>query len=164
MTGGEMKPYRSTDWKEFRNDVIRLDGGVCVRCSRGPSDGVVLQVHHKQYLFGHKPWEYPYELCETLCRGCHAAEHGKIMPRFGWDQVGWDDLGDLTGKCDYCGTEIRYVFLIQHKKWHTMEVGEICCDNLTCSQVASEHMESIRRFSARRKRFVSSSRWMIDKS
>lgn len=141
---------------------MRPDGGVCTSCGRGPNDGVVLHVHHKQYLSGHKPWEYPYDLCATLCSGCHAAKHGIIPPKFGWEHVGWDDLDDLAGTCEYCGTSIRYVFMVQHPHWRTMEVGEICCDNLTSTQVASGLMESKRRYSDRLKRFVSSPRWSSD--
>jgi hypothetical protein len=153
--------YRNAQWKQYREAVILLDNGVCVRCGRGSVDGVVLQVHHKIYYPGRKPWEYPYDACETLCKGCHAAEHGEIPPRYGWDCVGWNDLEDLVGTCENCGTAIRYIFLIQHEKWGTLEVGEICCDNLTCTQAASSHMESIRRLNDRRKRFVSSIRWKV---
>ncbi|MCX7257277.1 MAG: hypothetical protein NTZ64_11205 [Polaromonas sp.] len=126
-----MKPYRSREWKIFRNEVIRLDGGACSNCGKTASDGAILQVHHKQYFSGRSPWDYPYNLCETLCKGCHAAEHGLIPPKFGWEHVGWDDLGELNGICECCGTSIRYIFLVQHPKWNPMEVGEICCDNLT---------------------------------
>jgi len=156
-----MNLYRTADWAKFRSEIIKLDGGVCLTCGRSKVDGAVLQVHHKQYLPGHKPWEYPFDLCETICSRCHASLHGVIPPKFGWEHVGWDDLNDLTGTCECCGTSIRYVFLIQHPKWRTMEVGEICCDNLTSSQVASGFMESKRRFSHRLKRFVSSSRWSV---
>jgi hypothetical protein len=154
--------YRTADWAAFRAEVIRLDGGACLTCGRTSDDGVVLQVHHKQYLLGHKPWEYPFDLCETTCSGCHAATHGHIPPRFGWTHVGWDDLGDLTGTCECCGTAIRYVFLVEHSQWRAMEVGETCCDNLTSSQVASGFMESKRRYADRLKRFVCSSRWRIE--
>lgn len=156
-----MHPYHSADWAAFRAEVIRLDGGACLTCGRTKADGAVLQVHHKRYLPGHEPWEYPFELCETICSGCHAALHGLIPPKFGWEHVGWDDLDDLTGTCECCGTSIRYVFMIQHPKWRPMEVGEICCDNLTSTQVASGFMESKRRYAARLKRFVSSPRWSL---
>lgn len=73
--------------------------------------------------------------------------------------MGHDDLGNLIGNCELCGTEIRYVFLVSHSNWLPMEVGEICCDHLTCSDIASNHMESVRRYNDRRKRFASSSRW-----
>lgn len=154
-----MDGYRSRDWQAFRRQVIRLDNHVCTVCGRSEKDGAILQVHHKRYIKGKKPWEYPYELCSALCKGCHAMEHGIIPPNFGWTHVGWDDLGELSGTCDCCGTSIRYVFLVQHENWHAMEVGEICCDNLTSTQVASDIMESRRRYATRLKTFASSSRW-----
>lgn len=154
-----MQPYRSKEWREFRAAVIRLDGGQCQRCGRSGTDGATLHVHHKIYRKGWLPWEYALDDCETLCGGCHAEHHGKIPPKVGWEFAGYDDLGDLIGRCDLCGTEIRHVFLVYHSNWPAMEVGEICCDHLTCTELASNHMESIRRFNDRRKRFVSSTRW-----
>lgn len=156
-----MQPYSSAEWKAFRNEVIRLDGGECKQCGRGPSDGVVLNVHHKTYIRGHKPWEYTHDLCETLCKGCHAALHHLIRPKFGWEFFGWEDLGQPTGSCDCCGRAIRYVFIISHADWETTEVGETCCDNLTSTQVASGFMESKRRYADMLKRFVSSKRWHL---
>jgi hypothetical protein len=152
--------YRSASWHEFRQEVLRLDGYACTQCGRQRKDGVRLHVHHKRYLAGHKPWEYPHDQCATLCSGCHAGEHGIIPPKFGWAFVGYDDLGDLSGECEYCGTAIRHSFLVEHERWGAMEVGEVCCDNLTSTQVATGHLESLRRHLDRRKRFVSSTRWM----
>ena len=45
-----------------------------------------------------------------------------------------------------------------------MEVGEICCDNLTSSQAASGFMESRRRYADRLKRFIDSSRWEVSRA
>lgn len=154
-----MDAYRSKDWHSFRREVMRLDNHACTLCGRKESEGVILQVHHKQYLQGRKPWEYPYQLCMTVCKGCHAAEHGIIPPKFGWEHVGCDDLGNLDGTCECCGKSIRYVFLVTHKAWTSMEVGEVCCDNLTSTQVASGVLESRRRYSTRLKTFISSTRW-----
>ena len=154
-----MDAYRSKDWYLFRREVIRLDNNACTICGRKESDGVILQVHHKQYFKGRKPWEYPYQLCMTVCKGCHASEHGIIPPKFGWEHIGWDDLGGLDGTCECCGTSIRYVFIVTHENWTPMEVGTVCCDNLTSTQVASDVMDSHRRYSTRRKTFISSTRW-----
>lgn len=154
-----MDSYRSKDWRKFRAEVIRLDGGVCRSCGRGIEDGVSLHVHHKKYIAGHKPWEYPHSACETLCGGCHAAQHGLIPPKFGWTFAGWDDYGGLDGICECCGKEIRYSFLVSHPDWVTIEVGETCCDNLTSSRAASDLLDSRRRYHSRLKRFVSSKRW-----
>lgn len=154
-----MDAYQHAKWLSFRAEVLRLDGNACTQCGKRASDGAVLQVHHKRYLAGHKPWEHPHDMCAALCKGCHAAEHGHIPPRFGWSLDGYDDLGDLSGECENCGSALRHCFLITHPKWRAMEVGEDCCDNLTCTQLASNHIESVRRYQERRKTFVSSPRW-----
>jgi hypothetical protein len=114
LTGVEdpMSIYKQKQWLDFRRDIIKLDGGRCRQCGRSEKNGVVLQVHHKIYIRGKFPWQYAPTDCETLCQGCHAQTHGKIKPTFGWDLLGSDDLGDLSGQCDFCGTELRYTFLI----------------------------------------------------
>lgn len=156
-----MRLYRRKDWLKYRTEIIELDGGACARCGRSPSEGAVLQIHHKRYLPGKLPWEYPYAMCETLCKGCHAGEHGIVRPFVGWECVGHDDLGDLSGECDLCGTDIRYVFFVQHAKWPILEVGETCCDHLTGTTVANDYMDSIRSAESRQKRFIQSARWKL---
>lgn len=151
--------YSHAEWLQFREDGIKLDGGRCVRCLRSRADGVVLQLHHKAYKSGRLPWQYGHDECETLCKGCHAEEHGHIMPRSDWELIATDDLGDLCGNCEYCDTELRYTFLIHHPNWGFMSVGTKCCDRFTDTAEASEHHAEFVRRNARRKKFVSSSRW-----
>ena len=154
-----MKQYRHAMWVQFRNDVIKLHAGRCSHCERSNSDGIILQVHHKLYVSGRLPWEYDVSDCEALCKGCHAAEHGIIMPRDGWQCIGVDDLGDLNGNCELCGTDIRYVYAIEHQSWGPMAVGTICCDKLTGTLDASDHHAMHLRTTEALKRFVSSKRW-----
>jgi hypothetical protein len=40
-----------------------------------------------------------------------------------------------------------------------MSVGTICCDNLTGTEQASNHVESTHRYKGRLKRFLNSTRW-----
>ncbi len=155
-----MKLYRKNQWKEFRKDVIESDGSKCTSCGRGEIE-VVLQVHHKKYISGRKPWEYAIQDCITLCKGCHAVEHGLMMPKFGWEYIGDEDLGDLSGTCDNCGAPIRYVFMVYHENWGTLEVGTMCCDNLTDSNIASNKMESLKSYEGRMERFINSRRWKL---
>lgn len=150
--------YANEKWAVFRSKVIALDGGDCVVCGRSTFDGVVLQVHHKFYISGRKPWEYELCDCETLCRGCHAREHGEIRPDTGWEYVGEEDLGDLCGNCELCDTAIRYVHYVQHKHWEQMGVGTNCCDNLTGTKEATE----ARRLMGRFRRFMSADKWSSD--
>lgn len=155
-----MNLYRHAEWVKFRNEVIKLHGGRCARCNRSREDGAILQVHHHNgYISGRKPWEYGHTECEALCKGCHAEEHGKIMPRSGWELLGHDDLGDVIENCELCGTDIRYVYAITHRNWGPMAVGTDCCDRLTGTAQASEHHDRYIKNIDMRKRFVTSKRW-----
>jgi len=154
-----MRYYYRKDWLNYRDEIIERDGGICIKCGRGSLEGAILQVHHKQYLSGKLPWEYPHDYCETLCKGCHAGQHGIIKPFTGWECVGYEDLGEISGECELCGTSIRHVFVVQHEKWPPMEVGEVCCDHLTDTCVATNHMGVLRSVEARQQRFVESTRW-----
>jgi hypothetical protein len=147
--------YRTEQWRKFRDTVFELDGYKCVDCNRIQSDGVTLQVHHKRYIRGLKPWDYAPEDCETLCRRCHAEKHGLVFPKFGWTCCGEEDLGELSGECERCGTQLRYVFTVTHDDWFDMEVGTDCCDDMTGTQVASEW----RKLHERKKRFLKSRKW-----
>lgn len=151
--------YRKKEWYEFRKQVIKLDGNKCTHCGRS-SEEVVLQVHHKKYISGKKPWEYEMEDCITLCQGCHAAEHGKIMPKTGWLYFGYEDLGDLIGSCELCMNSIRHAFVVYNPDWGTLTVGTVCCDNLTEGAEAS----NLRRFTARKIRFLKSKRWHVEEN
>lgn len=157
-----MNGYRNNKWIEFRNEVIELDGHVCSHCGRAKSEGAILQVHHNKYSRGLKPWEYPLEQCETVCKACHAGIHGKIKPRTGWEYLAEEDLGDLTGECNHCGSSLRYLFTIFHESWGCLEVGTICCDTLTESESASAYARAQKRREGRAKRFIESSRWKLD--
>jgi len=151
-------PYHNSLWIEFRESIIELDGHKCSVCGRGRNE-VVLQVHHLKYIAGRKPWEYAADECKTLCKGCHASEHGIIMPKFGWEYIGEEDLGDLIGICDNCNSALRHLFYIFHENWGTIGVGTHCCDTLTDSKIASNLIESQKRFDERKKRFFISKRW-----
>lgn len=155
-----MKSYRSVEWKKFYAEVIKLHENRCAKCLRSKSKDIILQVHHKQYIRGRDPWDYRYDECEVLCKGCHAKEHGIIIPSEGWDAVGQDDLGGLYGNCEYCGTALRYTHLIAHEKWPVIEVGIDCCDKLTASTEASTYNLEYTNRIRRRKNFIESSRWI----
>lgn len=149
--------YRNPEWLAFREEVLNIDGGRCRCCNRSEDDGVVLQVHHLQYHKGTPIWEYPLKDCLTLCKGCHAKQHGLIRPRSGWHLVYQEDLEDLIGTCEKCGTTIRHAFRIDHPSWDSMTVGTFCCDDLTGTNEASSLMRQVER----RQRFLSSPQWRL---
>ena len=85
------------------------------------------------------------------------------MPKFGWEYIGYQDLGDLCGICENCNNALRHAFYVYHENWGIIEVGEYCCDALTDSVIASNQMESQKRFESRKERFLRSKRWIVEK-
>jgi len=154
-----MKGYQTSQWQAFRKEVIELDGNRCHACQRTEPD-VVLQVHHKKYIPDLAPWQYSYADCETLCKGCHAAEHGKIPPKTGWRYLGYEDLGEVSANCELCGSNFRYQFFVFHPNWGSMQVGAYCCNALTATELASNQMAAQQRFDDRKQRFIDSKRWI----
>lgn len=123
--------YINKDWLAFSEKVKRRDGK-CLQCKRGPGE-VTLQVHHEIYIPGKAPWEHAVSDCRTLCKGCHAKEHGLIEPDRGWTLLSIDDLGRPDGTCERngCGADIRYAHLTYHPKWGYLVVGSTCIEHLT---------------------------------
>ena len=72
LSDGRYRDYlRSDAWRQRRNDALRRDGFVCVRCSGRKR----LEVHHLTYArMGH---EEPNDLV-TLCSACHQAQHKTV--------------------------------------------------------------------------------------
>lgn len=140
------KDYRNTAWLEFREKAFEALGYCCQRCHRSDDD-VVLQVHHKVYIDGRKPWEYNLSDCEVLCSGCHAREHGHVKPDYDWNLSHSNDLGSTIGTCELCGSTLRFEFHVFHNDWsEPMVVGTVCCDNLTGTQEATEFRKKEKAF------------------
>jgi hypothetical protein len=124
--------YSHTEWVKFSKKVVARDNNKCVKCNR-TSPEVVLQAHHEVYTTNKPPWESALSDCITLCKGCHAREHGLIEPNSGWFLVSIDDLGAVSGICERlnCGSKIRYEHLTYHPKWGYKIVGSTCIEHLT---------------------------------
>lgn len=59
-------------WLEKRESILERDNYKCQDCL---CKGSELHVHHKKYIDGRMPWEYPNELLITLCGSCHKRVH-----------------------------------------------------------------------------------------
>ena len=155
--------YRTSQWKSQCKRIIERDNHCCVHCGRSEDDAI-LQVHHLHYEKGKKAWEYPDEDLITLCKYCHAEEHGAVMPQSGWEYLGSNDLEDLVGECEWCHTPIRFEHSLFHPKWGYLVVGSQCADKLTSSCEASEYEDKRKKISARLRRFLTSPRWKNKKN
>lgn len=70
---------KNPKWQRKRLEIMQRDDFKCVRC--GFNDRT-LHVHHKDYIYGFKAWEYPEIMLETLCDICHYFEHAKAATTF----------------------------------------------------------------------------------
>lgn len=95
LTKKQMQGYRSASWRALRRQIFEREGWRCMTCGK-ICEEADLQVHHLYYLMDKMPWEYPPEALTSICKGCHAKEHGHIMPTSGWEYVGYNDLGDFA--------------------------------------------------------------------
>lgn len=55
-------------WQKKRLEIMKRDEFRCRLCLDTKTS---LQVHHKHYVYGKEPWEYPNEDLVTLCEECH---------------------------------------------------------------------------------------------
>lgn len=63
-----LRDYR---WKERRKEIMRREGFRCRRCGAKGR----LNVHHRWYIYGRMPWQYPDRCLITLCEKCHRHVH-----------------------------------------------------------------------------------------
>jgi 5-methylcytosine-specific restriction endonuclease McrA len=66
-------------WQRMRLEVLSRTDFKCALCGMGDK---TLHVHHRYYVSGRQPWDYPAHSLVSLCEGCHSAE-----PEYGADAV-----------------------------------------------------------------------------
>lgn len=72
----EKKTYwqllRDPRWQRLRLEIMEAANFACSRCEKSDD---TLNVHHRLYRKGAKPWEYAPSDLECLCEDCHENEH-----------------------------------------------------------------------------------------
>ena len=58
-------------WQKKRLEILSRDEFTCKICG---SKTTTLNIHHRHYINGREPWDYPSELLITLCEICHKKE------------------------------------------------------------------------------------------
>lgn len=154
------RAYNNVNWYQFSNAVQHRDNYHCLKCGKNKTE-TVLQTHHTIYKYDLEPWEYPLSDCITLCKGCHAKEHGLIQPSDGWTLISIDDLGARDGICEKsgCGNEIRYEHKIYHPNYGYISVGSTCVEYLTKEDqfISSEVLKVLKNISE----FIYNSSWEL---
>ncbi|MGM9811107.1 MAG: HNH endonuclease [Paludibacteraceae bacterium] len=160
MIKEQVKGYRKKAWREKREEILHRDGYTCKWCGRRESETVKLHVHHLTYIRGCQPWDYPNELLETLCAGCHSGEHEKTMPKDGWiydDEYDTEEYG--SEQCELCGNDLRYVHTLHHPNWGMIMVGCDCANSLMIGSKADEQRKERMRRARKYKTFMESPMW-----
>ena len=65
------KLLKDKRWSLRRMEIMRRDGFRCRRCGATSH----LNVHHRWYVYGRRPWEYSDRYLVTLCEQCHRHVH-----------------------------------------------------------------------------------------
>lgn len=65
------RQLRDRRWYQRRMEIMRRDDFRCRRCGATGR----LNVHHRWYVYGRQPWQYPDRCLVTLCEKCHRHVH-----------------------------------------------------------------------------------------
>ena len=74
MTSPYSIKLKDPRWQKKRLKILERDGWACQLCDDSES---TLVVHHRRYLPGTEPWDYPDHLLVTLCEDCHESERSE---------------------------------------------------------------------------------------
>lgn len=66
---------RDPRWQKMRLQVMNRDEFSCQFCG---DPTTTLNVHHRWYVAGREPWDYPLDSLLTLCEVCHAEETASL--------------------------------------------------------------------------------------
>lgn len=68
---GYTEKFKDPRWQKLRLKILERDNWTCQCCG---NTKLTLHVHHRYYIKGKDPWEYPKEALITLCEECHEIE------------------------------------------------------------------------------------------
>jgi hypothetical protein len=85
-------------WIKKRKKILRRDGFKCKMCGSNNN----LEVHHRYYIYSHKPWDYSDSALVTLCESCHKIIHKTMTPFVYYRGIDGLSQMDFT-PCERCG-------------------------------------------------------------
>lgn len=94
---------RDPRWQKKRLEILQLRGWKCVSCEDSEEE---LHVHHRYYISGRDPWEYPDWCYEVKCKSCHQHDHDWVQEGF----TEWETMVDelLAGSDGDSGLSFAY--------------------------------------------------------
>lgn len=83
-------------WQKKRLEILDRDRWNCRKCG---DDKSTLHVHHRRYIPGRDPWDYPDTMLTTLCELCHSTEREE------WNEYSTSIIEQLQDK--FFGDDLR---------------------------------------------------------
>ena len=106
-------------WQRKRLEMMQRDDFKCVSCS---SEDKTLHVHHKYYVSGREPWDYPPCAYATMCWHCHEIETQQgvdewrpwesALGDFFWSEDWWTEFSSKLNEWCYF-SQTPYPFIMQ---------------------------------------------------
>lgn len=80
----EQTPYHEQladeRWLVKKQEILSIHHHKCSLCKTRGDEKNPLEIHHKYYIFGNRPWDYNSSVLVPLCRNCHHLIHETIAP------------------------------------------------------------------------------------
>lgn len=116
-------------WQRLRLEILERDGFKCRWCY---SEDKTLHVHHKYYISGREPWQYPPEAYLTLCLDCH-----DLMKADGaLEYRDWEAFSGAISEDNGVGLELAHDFA-----QHFLQMKESCgLNNTECLTILNAFM------------------------
>ena len=68
------------DWRKLRHELVAIKSLYTCQICKKKNDYWDLQIHHRVYIRGRKPWEYEREDLLVVCFDCHCELHKEPIP------------------------------------------------------------------------------------
>lgn len=128
-------------WQKKRLEILERDEWKCQFCDDSES---TLHVHHRRYIRGSDPWDYPPELLVTLCEDCHE------MEREGWPEAETALIDALRSK--FWSNEVHEIAtgfeeLVVEDSWmFASALQSLLCSPEQCEELSEKEWASIKPF------------------
>jgi hypothetical protein len=71
--------FKDKRWQMKRLEIFKRDDSLCRVCN--DTTNMNIQLHHKGYIHGREPWDYPDNYFITVCERCHKMINDKDKPK-----------------------------------------------------------------------------------
>jgi len=131
MATPEKVPYwellKRPEWQRKRLEIMQRDNFTCIDCDDSES---TLNVHHRYYVKGRMPWDYPDFCLITLCSSCHEIQHDSADFNASWENITDAVIGLLNFSNPCIHNDLEMVARMLLRKTSREKVAEALLDGV----------------------------------